>query len=416
MAIRDNLGNGKSGINTLKEAIKHTTEKTLKNSHAGMIKINSIRGKSVQDGTPTPENPAEIKSVVINEIWTHGKNFADTRALSSRTSCGVTFTPIYDINGDLKYVEANGTNDGTGASVFPIKVDLKVGEEYILSGCPIGGSTATFHQQIAWFGNDLGNGWTAKATAETKMILNCIVAKGCGTVSGVRFNPMVRKSNIPDETYEPYKEKRIKLSAPITLNGIVDAIDDFTPDGVVRKIGRIVLDGSDDEYISYNADECRVVTAAISELAKKPTSNDEMSIMMCNSFIVKPYSIASNDKSGIALSTSGTLSIFGEDFASIDEWKSQLSQNPLVLLYELAEPITEPLPTEDQIALLSLLSYDGVTYLECDSAMLPAMEVKYGASEVGALSIRNSNMIDVLVIGDGTFNFQEIAILVGGDA
>ena len=71
--------------------------------------------------------------------------------------------------------------------------------------------------------------------------------------------------------------------------------------------------------------------------------------------------------------------------ASLEEFKTWLDENEVYLEYELATPTTETLDTATQIALNSLETYNGVTYINVDSRTLPS-EVKgeYGTSKVGA--------------------------------
>lgn len=77
----------------------------------------------------------------------------------------------------------------------------------------------------------------------------------------------------------------------------------------------------------------------------------------------------------------------------------QAKYNGAILMYELATPTIEVLDTESQIALNSLETFDGVTYIEVDSKIPPtSISGKYGTSEVGALALENANLRDTLNI------------------
>jgi len=87
----------------------------------------------------------------------------------------------------------------------------------------------------------------------------------------------------------------------------------------------------------------------------------------------------------------GYIYICDTSFATVEEFVAQLKEKPINVAYPLAEPTFEPLPTADQIALNSLLSFDGVTHLFFDSEIQPTSLVKYGTSEVGALTLEAWN-------------------------
>lgn len=178
--------------------------------------------------------------------------------------------------------------------------------------------------------------------------------------------------------YEPYTENSITLSQPIVLNGPNGVRDRFVEKdgvyGVERKFAEVVFDG--DESWAYDSSVKRVYTTDIQSVAKAPSANDMKANILSDAFIAKSYSVAQTDMQGCVLSTSATLSLFSDGFTSKDEWLAYMAENPITVIYEVAEPTFEPLPTADQIALRSLLSYDGVTYLECDSEVVPTIEAE----------------------------------------
>lgn len=57
------------------------------------------------------------------------------------------------------------------------------------------------------------------------------------------------------------------------------------------------------------------------------------------------------------------------------------------IYYSLETPTTEELPLADQIALNSLQTYDGITYLEFDSEIDPTFSGEYGTSKVGGYTL-----------------------------
>ena len=79
--------------------------------------------------------------------------------------------------------------------------------------------------------------------------------------------------------------------------------------------------------------------------------------------------------------------LINTSFATVDEWKAHLAENPMEVVYELAEEVVEELPIADQIGLNSLASYDGITYVEFDSEIQPTFKGEYGTSKVGGYTL-----------------------------
>ena len=77
---------------------------------------------------------------------------------------------------------------------------------------------------------------------------------------------------------------------------------------------------------------------------------------------------------------------------TLDDFKAYLveryeSGNPAYFIYRIAEEVKEDLPLSDQIALNSLSTFDGITYLEFDSEIEPAFECEYGTSKHGGYTL-----------------------------
>ncbi len=158
--------------------------------------------------SPSPSYPQEIKSV-------KGKNELDCRGLTEQEVNGGKFTPVYDDNGNLLYVNVNGTFSANTNYVLCKTPKLSSGK-LIMSGCPNGGSTETYFLQyssnvsIAY--SDNGGGievtemdYNTYPDAEVKIQ----VRSGC-TANNIKFYPMIRLASITDDTYVPYGLLRIK--------------------------------------------------------------------------------------------------------------------------------------------------------------------------------------------------------------
>lgn len=131
---------------------------------------------------------------------------------SSQTIKGVTFT----VNDD-QTVTVNGTNDGTGASIFVIFPNAQAitipDGNYILSGCPTGGGgdVASAPFDLRWYmyspgksAYDSGNGASIEKSGNGTGSNIAIVVKTGRTANNLVFRPMLRTVEITDDTFEPY--------------------------------------------------------------------------------------------------------------------------------------------------------------------------------------------------------------------
>lgn len=202
-------------------------ETHITDSDNGKIQDMMIYGKSSQDGTPTPENPVEIKSVVNPTMKVCGKNLLNA-TLQTTTVNGVTCTA----NGDGTYT-LNGT--ATTITTFDIAQDVSC-SSFRLVGCPVGGAhDASYELQARTnnliYGYDTGDGKNIKADKNFFIRIRINTGINC---NNLLFKPMIVDASLyPDATYddfEPYHKQTVTL--PYTLNAIpVSAGGNVTIDG-----------------------------------------------------------------------------------------------------------------------------------------------------------------------------------------
>lgn len=128
---------------------------------------------------------------------TSGKNLLNNIS-SSQTINGITFT----INQD-KTVIVNGTANANAILVLN-SFNFENGESYFLSGCPNGGSNSTY--RLDAFGTpglseDTGRGCLINVAGERN--IRIVIFNGTNA-NNLVFKPMIRLSNISDDSYEPY--------------------------------------------------------------------------------------------------------------------------------------------------------------------------------------------------------------------
>lgn len=122
-------------------------------------------------------------------------------------SSGVVFT----VNDDMS-ITANGTASGANA-VFILSMrggySIEAGN-WILSGCPSGGSTSTYNITIAGTTSDTGT--TGSFTSCSKVLVRIYVINGT-SISNAVFRPMVCSKAAWDisQTYKPYRPSYAEL-------------------------------------------------------------------------------------------------------------------------------------------------------------------------------------------------------------
>lgn len=351
-----------------------------------MIVKGSERGdyEPYTGGSPAPslDHPQETKKSVVSQIKTHGKNFLDCRGLTEQTINGVTFTPVYQ-NGMLQYINVNGTP--TANTDYTIKrMDFIANTEYAINGCPSGGSNGTYFFAVngtTASNFDVGNGNTFSFDSNKNAnVLIRVIANV--TVNNLKFYPMIREASIEDATYEPYTESVITLSQPIELYGNGDLQDVIEDGKIKRRFGEIVYNGSENWTREVTAlGFVRFYRGILGSLNLSYRSE-----IFTTHF---RYSRGGQtDGSGVYVFHQAKIHLYA-DFDTVEEFKAWLAANNVTVIYPLEEEVVEELPLADQIALNSLQTFNGVTYVEFDCEVLPTLKSKYGTTEVGRIAIES---------------------------
>lgn len=340
--------------------ITESTDTTLENSKDGVLKIKEILGNTIQDGEPTPDVPIEIKSVVISEI----------------RSCGKNLCPI---------------NEHSGTASVWLKQTVKA-RKYASVGITLASGTSGFSLTVAGVKNGVKTNLRVGSHTST-VILKNIPSQGYDEVYVESYSAGADNAFkdvfiythdtefAEDLVYEPYTESVVTLSEPITLNGL-NGVQDYV-DGkrgvLVQKFGVEIFDGSNDEawdiVQASNYFQCNI---RMTDIVNSKNA-------MCTHFPqITPEE--RGVKNGMVMHTDNMFSfaLLPEmNITTVASWKTLLKSNPITVVYELAEPIETPLPDADVEALKSLKTYDGVTHIFTDSEIEPSWLLEYNTTRVG---------------------------------
>lgn len=196
-AIREQIGNLTEDLSNkiTKFYASNQGETHITDSDNGKIQDMMLYGKSSQDGTPSPENPVEIKSVVNPVIKICGKNLFDSKKFP------IILNRAIDTNTGNLYESSSGNYCAT--------------EKYI--PFPYSGKKVSFNASMSLCAYDKDYKFISTVNKNNGQVPT-------GTMY-VRFDIRTEdkdKAQIElsenTTTYEPYKEQTIQL--PITLNAI----------------------------------------------------------------------------------------------------------------------------------------------------------------------------------------------------
>ena len=172
-------------------------------------------------------------------------------------------------------------------------------------------------------------------------------------------------------SYEPYTEQTVQIALDQPLRGIGEYKDVLTKDGVVRKIKRVVLDGSEDERWVINNEREHVIHFVSTQFSDATKINEHQRSMMDK--LKWSSGVWGRDEIGqdmfariLRMNMPKTLT------PDLQTFKTWLSQNPLTVDYVLAEPATEPLPESVQAQLQAMHSENGTTHVIIDSGEVAA--------------------------------------------
>lgn len=352
-------------------------ETHITDSDDGKIQDMMIYGKSSQDGTPTPESPVEIKSVVNPTVKVRGKNLFGGKAFANK---------IVELGGTLD--EANG-KVSIAASAVNNKTVFEFPDESKSYTIILSGENMNSNVQSTNLGTDKGacNFFVDRCSITTVTgakkifgVYNTHTAiydyEKCGIFEGT----------LTYDDFEPYHEQTVTL--PYTLNAIP-----------VSSGGNVTIDGK--QYIADYVDVERGKYVQMIQ-TDKVQSNITWNIQKQQ----KGYSLGYTGlyKNGISTDKPGMGKTWKSNVGdSSDTWSNAFSfgrstvfwivpyendgnitsndinawlvEHPMDIMYPLAEPIETDLTTEQTQAFKALATYYPTTNVSVNSEQLDGYTV-----------------------------------------
>ena len=211
-SLKEDLSNKITKFYASNQGETHITD-----SDNGKIQDMMIYGKSSQDGTPTPENPVEIKSVMNPTVKVCGKNFYPGSDLIGLTKAYVTdFMPVILHKGKIciSFDAFSDTSDGK----YLVSVQYFDANKEIIGGngdANIVGNNIS-HVKVEFNGANAGN------NHETINLQNVLYVKIIFYIYKATATEITYKNimiSATDSDFEPYKPIQT-VTLPYSLNAI----------------------------------------------------------------------------------------------------------------------------------------------------------------------------------------------------
>lgn len=364
----------------------------LEHSKEGLVKVPSIKGKTILvdvDGneTDTPAEGCRLVSV--------GEEEDNKMIILSKNKNLIDITKDYFLSGDVKSPTIKD-NQLTIESRFTCSVQycikLKKDTRYRLSLKKIGGTENSAIIRIGKYlptdGNILGstysseyiqNGFYSKTfvNKEDLCVISLMPNSGSTYTNVILEDIQVEElsSDGNDIHYISHKSHKTEILLDEPLIKINNKVyDEIVGNKLIRRIGKIVLDGSDDNRLipSTHGSENFTFYIGTHGLA---TSNSATNIISNN--FPTLHQAWSNTQEGISIFSNKTIWITIRNSklqtADLEGAKQWLKENPTTIYYELAEPIIEELPNG-----ITLQGFDDTTmYIE--NTITPTVSYGYNA-------------------------------------
>lgn len=317
--------------------------------------------------SPNPDYPQEVKGVSEINGKIIGKNLFDINKIKE-------ISDAIKRNDDGSLTITSTSADSSVATKMALKdlADLEIGKTYIISFITTGKKQIYLNEVKQYWGSD-------SVLTITQDMLNSNVRlypKGTSStdiVSGIQIEEASTATN-----YQPYQSQSFNYTLSNPLYKLSDTVYDYidlNKGKIIRNVGVVTFDGSDDEEISKVSD----TNINVYQFSRAINSIEKYAkYAKCDSFqIATAYAndLLRNDNKIYAATVSCYLSF--DKMNTVEKLKVYLQQNPITVYYQLATPVEEPLPSDLQTLLQSLKSYYPQTNIMFDTEVEPYINFDY---------------------------------------
>lgn len=348
--------------------------------------------------SPSPEYPQEIKAVNELSGVMSGKNLLKPHGSYPKTGYGITFNLMND------GIHVNGKCTGSSWYTFIYSDTLQAGTYYI-NGIK-GASNSRY--QVVLYKNDViigyitTNNFKLVLKEKAKIELSLYVYSGYGTFNDLVLPYMICRNENDLYLYTPYQGQSLlnyTLQNPLyKLSDVYDYID-FNRGKIVRNIGVITFDGSDDEDIRLSPpDGSRRVYLY---LFRNSILSIENINPYCKSNMFKFTNLWTDgvmSHNHLFYVSSTNIYVSYNEITSLNDFKTWLNKNPITVYYQLATPTEEDIPAELLSQLKELQTYVTTTNVMFEASdVYPIVDLEYIADTKTYIDNKFKELAEVII-------------------
>lgn len=369
----------------LKDANGITQELTITDGYAQLPdtatkRLNSlvIKGNTVQESTsdkpsPSPEYPQEIKAVNELSGVMSGKNLLKPFGSYPRTEKGITFNLMND------GIHVNGKCISSHSRTFIYSDTLQAGTYYING---IKGASNSRYQVVLYKNNVIiayvtTNNYKLELKEKAKIELSLFVYPEYGTFNDLVLPYMICRNENDLYLYTPYQGQSLlnyTLQNPLYKIGDVYDYIDFNRGKIIRNVGVVTFDGSDDELWNKYSNN-----VSMDGYSVNVSNAIDTTPCICNKLLTTD-TISTTLEEAIKVLDNAMYVILNKirGLNTTELFKSWLQSNPITVYYQLSTPTEEDIPTELLTQLKQLQTYSGETNISFEASdVYPTIDLEY---------------------------------------
>ena len=350
--------------------------------------------------TDTREFTSDVASVYIYSQDTYNNSkYVTTTYTKLMIKKGTTSTPYSPYNQGTVTIKQRGKNENDG-----INYGFYIGAEattYRISGADNGLCIPIENEVYTISSKEIQNRYRIACSNSlpsntSQNCFNGVVKDGTNDnvtidTSGYKYL-LINCTNINDiqteqgstaTLYEPYQANDYTIQTePLRSlpNGVKDTIE---ADGIHRRVGRVILDGTE------NWDIYNTIIFLYVENCVQTANTTDIPDFVCNNFIANSYTALSTTQSnnyigpntiGNAINQRGFCFRNNANFSTVADCKTWLATHNTEVLYPLATEVIEPLTQNQATTMLDIIktgSYEGTTNIYTDEDVKPTIGVGY---------------------------------------
>lgn len=348
--------------------------------------------------SPSPEYPQEIKAVNELSGVMSGKNLLKPHGSYPRTGYGITFNLMND------GIHVNGKCTASSWYTFIYSDTLQAGTYYIngIKGAPNSRYQVVLYKNDVIIGYITTNNFKLVLKEKAKIELSLYVYSGYGTFNDLVLPYMICRNENDLYLYTPYQGQSLlnyTLQNPLyKLSDVYDYID-FNRGKIVRNIGVITFDGSDDEDIRLSPpDGSRRVYLY---LFRNSILSIENINPYCKSNMFKFTNLWTDgvmSHNHLFYVSSTNIYVSYNEITSLNDFKTWLNKNPITVYYQLATPTEEDIPAELLSQLKELQTYVTTTNVMFEASdVYPIVDLEYIADTKTYIDNKFKELAEVII-------------------